>query len=154
MRILDMKTKILASFVAALTVTAAFAHSGASGIVMERMEMMKNISTHMKTVALIVRGDQDFDSGKAVTAAQAIAAHADELPGKFPAGSLDHPSEALPAIWENWDQFVGLAQQLQANAMALSEAAETAESADMLQDEFAALGQTCSSCHQNFRKAN
>jgi len=30
----------------------------------------------------------------------------------FPEGSLDAPSEASPAIWENWQEFAGLAHRL------------------------------------------
>jgi len=149
-----MKLKVLISLVAFLAVTGAFAHSGASGVVLERMEMMKDISDQMKIIVTMVKGDEAYDAGRAQAAAQAIAGHARTLTEKFPEGSIGHPSEAIPAIWENWDDFVEQTEQLHAMAIALADQAASADSADSLRDEVAAVGQTCSSCHQDFRKAN
>ncbi|MEO4043667.1 cytochrome c [Hoeflea sp. CAU 1731] len=149
-----MKIRVLTGLLGFLAVTGAFAHSGASGVVLERMEMMKDISDQMKIIVTMIRGEEEYDAAKAQAAAQAIAAHAQELTEKFPEGSIGHPSEALPAIWENWDDFVEQTEQLHATAIALSDQAASADGADGLREEIAAVGQTCSSCHQDFRKAN
>lgn len=149
-----MKIRVLTGLLGFLAVTGAFAHSGASGIVLERMEMMKDISDQMKIIVTMVRGEEEYDAAKAQAAAQAIADHARELAEKFPEGSIGHPSEALPAIWDNWDEFVEQTEQLHAMAIALSNQAASADGADSLREEIAAVGQTCSSCHQDFRKAN
>lgn len=65
----------------------AFAHSGASGIVKERMESMKSISAAMKTAGNMIRGRSEFDPEKAQGAAIEIE-HAAQIPNLFPEGSV------------------------------------------------------------------
>lgn len=136
------------------TVTMAFAHSGADGIVKERMEMMKSIAEQMKSIEEMIKGRQTFAAETLVSAAQAIASHADEIPDKFPEGSLKAPSEAHPLIWDEWDTFIGLADDLKDSATALVDAASMATDASTIRPDFLALGKTCLTCHEDFRTAD
>jgi cytochrome c556 len=131
---------------------AAGAHSGAEGIVKERMEMMKDIAAHMKSVARMVRGNREFDADRVAEAASVIADHAAHIPEKFPQDSLGDPSEATAAIWDNWDEFTGLSEELEEKAEALLEASGNAADASSLGSEFRELGATCMSCHEDFRE--
>ena len=131
-----------------------FAHSGATGVVKERMELMDSIASQMKLVGEMIKGDRTFAGDSVVTAANMIAEHADEMPEKFPEGSLDHPSEALPVIWEDWDEFLRLAEELRTTAGSLAQVAQDATDSGELRLAFAAVGKTCTSCHEGFRKAN
>lgn len=145
---------VAAAAIILATTEGAFAHSGAKGVVKDRMELMKDIAGQMKIVAVMIKGEAQFDAGVVSRAAMAIAGHADEIPQYFPEGSLEAPSEALPDIWKDWDMFVELTDDFREKAIVLSESAASAADAAAIRPQFLELGKTCSSCHQEFRKAD
>jgi cytochrome c556 len=101
------------------------AHGGATGVVQERMEAMERIDAAMKRIAAMFRGETDYDAGTVKQAAQTISRHGGaQLTRLFPAGSIQAPSEALPAIWRNWPRFQALADDLVAYGDALAAAAD------------------------------
>ena len=107
----------------------AFAHSGAKGIVKERMDMMSDIGKSMKTIGTMLRNGE-FDPETAKQAALVIQEHAARIPDLFPDGSINGPSEALPSIWTNWEEFVAAAKKKDANAPQLPKIADTSASVD------------------------
>ncbi|WP_169054307.1 cytochrome c [Nitratireductor sp. XY-223] len=145
-----------ATVAAALALTAisglALAHSGATGIVKQRMEAMKDIAAQMKQIGAMIKGERDYDSAAASLAAGAIVQHAGNMLSLFPEGANESPSEALTVIWTDWDGFSESAEELEANAVVLSEVAGNATSAAEIRAAFAAVGKTCSSCHEDYRK--
>ena len=130
---------------------AALAHSGATGIVKQRMDAMSAIGDDMKKIGLKLRGSAPFDAGQAQAAARAIAHHASHMDTLFPPGSLSPPTEALPAIWDNWDEFAGLTEALNRRADGLAQLAGSGASEAEIAAQFQALGKTCSACHEKFR---
>ena len=84
-------------------------------------------------------------------AALAVSTHAGNIDKMFPPGSLSHPTEALPAIWENWNEFADLSDALLASANHLAEQAGGATSGAQLQEQFMRVGKVCSACHEKFR---
>jgi cytochrome c556 len=103
----------------------ASGHTGATGVVKERMELMKSIGDATKAIAEMMKGAVAYDAAKVEDLAMTIERHAGEaMTEKFPKDSLDHPSEALPAIWSDWDRFSELSDQLAAYAGALQKAAD------------------------------
>ena len=130
----------------------ALAHSGATGIVKQRMDSMKDIAAQMKQIGAMIKGERDYDAGLAASAADAIAQHAGMMPSLFPEGSNEGPSEALSSIWSDWDGFTQSAGDLESRAVALSDAAKSASRAAEIRAPFAAVGKTCSSCHEDYRK--
>ena len=130
-----------------------YAHSGATGIVKERMELMKSIAAQMKIVGDMVKGTRPYDADDVADAADLIAEHAANMVEKFPKGSTEHPSEALPLIWEDWDRFQTLSVELKTAANAMAERARDATEISSIGEEFTAVGKTCSACHEDFRKA-
>ncbi|GAB5506120.1 MAG: cytochrome c [Rhizobiaceae bacterium] len=134
-----------------LTAAGALSHSGATGIVKERMDVMNEISRDMKAIAGMVRGKSPFDADEATAAARAIADHAQALPKMFPEGSMIEPSEASPDIWDEWRRFVALSRRMKSDALSLADAAETAPDAAAFRSQFRALGQSCLACHEAFR---
>ncbi len=151
---MKLRALAFASLLVAATGVGAFAHGGATGVVMERMELMKSIQDHMKTVGEMIQGKRAFEPADAQAAAQAIAGHAEQLPNKFPEGSMDRPSEALPSIWQDWERFVSIAEEMKTSALSLADAAGSSTDAGTLRPHFAAVGKTCAACHEGFRKAN
>ena len=133
------------------TGTAVLAHQGATGIVKERMDAMKDIADAMKAIGTMMKAETPLDHGVVAASARSIAAHAQEMPTLFPEGSTDHPSEALPAIWENWHDFSVIASELSRRAEALAEQAGSGDGLEALRPGFAAIGKTCQSCHQDYR---
>lgn len=100
---------------------AAFAHSGATGVVKERMDAMKSMGDAIKRIQPMMSGEAGYDEAAVREVARAIAAEAGKaMTGKFPEGSNEHPSETLPRTWEEWDRFTALATQLETAAQGLA----------------------------------
>ncbi|MCW8907397.1 MAG: cytochrome c [Sedimenticola sp.] len=131
--------------------TLIMAHSGASGVVKQRMELMKSVGKEMKTIAAMVKGEQPLDAAKVREGAALIASRSGEVEALFPRDSLMQPTEALPAIWDRWPEFSELTQRLQQEAEQLGRKAEEGDRRELLR-QFAALGKVCSGCHTDFRK--
>ena len=104
--------------------TLALAHSGATGIVKERMDGMKAMSEVVKSLSAMMRGDTTYDPETVRKGAAVIRSHAGKgLTNLFPEGSQKHGSEAKPEIWSNWQMFSEFASQLEVYAEGLEVAA-------------------------------
>ncbi len=128
---------------------AAFAHEGATGVVKERMELMKGIAAQMKALKPMIEGTSTYDPADVAKAAGAIADHATNIAPSFPEGSTDHPSEASPRIWTEWNGFEASARALRAHAAALQADAE--KGTDAARALFGEMARTCKGCHQDYR---
>ncbi|MCV2890592.1 c-type cytochrome [Ruegeria aquimaris] len=142
-------------FATAITATllaagAALAHSGVSNpAVKARMHAMMQIADNTKILGAMAKGQTPFDADEARAAAAAIAAHAASVPTLFMDEEHDPKSEALPAIWQEFDTF---GQRSEALTLAAAEAAVSIETEADLKPALARIGSTCKSCHQDFRK--
>ena len=104
---------------------AALAHSGATGVVKERMDAMVDLGDEMKRLTPMMRGQTEYDPEIVRGAADTMIGHAGSaMTELFPEGSNGKPSEALDAIWEDWDEFAALAEALRANAEGMKLAAD------------------------------
>ena len=126
---------------------AAYAHSGATGIVKERMEGMKEMSYAAKAMGAVKAGAIPFSFATLSAAGREIAKHGAAARKLFPEGSLHSPSEALPAIWSDRETFDRLLDQMTAAAEQLSVSADRDE-AEALSDR---IGGLCKDCHATFR---
>lgn len=129
----------------------AFAHGGATGVVKERMDAMKAMADHMKTIGAMVKGEARFDGKTAAAAAKAIARGGGKIGALFPEGSNHPPSEARGLIWREWNNFLRLTSHLEEAALALSAKAGASANSREIGAEFGALGKTCKSCHEKYR---
>ena len=120
--------KVLAPVGALIIVAStslAFAHGGATGIVKERMDLMASVGKSMKTITEMFQGEKPYDAAIVRQAASFIGNHGGEqMTRLFPEGSIQGPSESLPAIWQNWQRFSELADDLTKYAGALAAAAD------------------------------
>lgn len=126
----------------------ALAHSGATGIVKKRMETMKDVGAVMKELGAMVKGDVVFDAAIVARRGSDLKSHAAGIPALFPTGSIHGPSEALPQIWENFEEFGRIASDLESAAAELSGVTQPSA----LPAALIAAGKTCKACHTDYRK--
>ncbi|MEH6724716.1 MAG: cytochrome c [Hyphomicrobiales bacterium] len=122
-----MTPKIITSAVAAalLASAAAYAHSGATGVVKQRMDAMSKLGDVTKSLTEMMRGDISYDAELIRQNAAQIRQHAGQsMTQLFPKDSLMKPSEARPVIWSDWEEFEILAMRLEALAIGLEASAE------------------------------
>jgi cytochrome c556 len=135
-------------FVAALA-GIALAHEGATGVVKERMDLMKGQGKQMKVIGDMATAKNKYNAAKAAAAARDLEKTTKKIPDLFPEGSNKHPSEALDAVWKEWDRFKGDAQDAEAAAKALGAALEA--SGQDWKAAFQKMTDACKSCHETFR---
>lgn len=128
------------------------AHSGAMGVMKERMELMKGMGEAMKTMGAMLKGQAAFEPAVIAEKAGYLADHADRIPELTPEGSNDHPSEALLIIWQEWDGYEESARQLADEGARLVEIANNGADERATKIQFAKVSKTCGTCHEKFRK--
>ena len=138
---------IVGFIVLAVQITLALAHSGATGIVKERMDMFKKNQDNLKAIKSHI-GSGDYES--IVKLADQIRDWAVKMPEYFPEGSNEKPSEASPAIWADFDGFKNAAMKNETAAKQLIDAAK-AEDQEAVLDGFKAVATSCKSCHQSYK---
>lgn len=128
----------------------AAAHSGATGVVKERMALMSSLGEAMKAMAAMFKKQIPYDSAALARHAATISQGTDAMTGLFPHGSIDKPSKALPAIWDDWPAFEQLTRELNSASARLAEIAPDA-GPRQARRQFAQVAHTCSACHERFR---
>jgi len=138
----------IAPLLAALALSpAALAHQGVEDPqVMARMEAMKAIGQATETLGEMAKGEAAFDAAAARAARERLVAEARRVPALFEPPASDPQSEARPAIWQDWPDFVDRAERLEAAAADLDPGSLAGLRAD-----FPALGRACSGCHEDYR---
>ena len=120
--------KMIAITGAVLTVGLAgalFAHTGATGVVKERMDGMAAMGKAVKAVAPIMRGQVEYDAERVRIFAEEVRIHSGEaMTSLFPEGSGGMPSEAKLSVWADWEDFEELARQLHMLSEGLALAAD------------------------------
>jgi cytochrome c556 len=145
------KPKLITALTLALSTaiaTTALAHTGATGIVKERMDGFKAAKKSMKVLKSAVR-EADFASiaGEAET----LNLWFTQLDNYFPEGSNPKPSEALDLIWEEFDTFSSLGQDSANASTALLRAANEGDE-DLAREAFSELAASCKACHDDYRE--
>lgn len=101
------------------------AHSGATGVVKERMDGMMAMGEGVKSITPSMRGKVDYDAARVREFAALLKQHSGEAMTRlFPEGTEGAPSVAKSKIWENWKEFEALAVRLGTLAEGLSLAAD------------------------------
>ncbi|WP_238366314.1 c-type cytochrome [Mesobacterium pallidum] len=126
--------------------TAAIAADATDPYVKARQALMKEFGGAMQVIGGMAQGKMAFDAEKAAMAKAAMAAAAPRIPAVFEPQATDPESEALPAIWENYDDFTTRAMTLETAVAGL----ETG-SLDDLRAGMGALGGACGACHKLYK---
>ncbi len=131
--------------------TVVMAGEGVTGIVAERMNLMKSMATEMRALAGMFKAPTTFDRARVVAMSQAVATHAARVPQLFPEGSGHPPSKASAAIWNAWARFSGLSDDLKTTALKLKAAAAAGAEPAELKPDFDAMANDCQACHETYR---
>jgi len=126
----------------------SMAHEGATGMVKDRMEAMKEVGAATKVLGQMHRhGPIDLKSAdQAVSRIEAIA---EKVPQLFKMRDMTPPTEALPKIWESPSEFIRLNDEMRGAAVQIRVAGDDVAA---FSDAFRALGQTCQACHKSYRQ--
>jgi cytochrome c556 len=98
----------------------------------------------------ILRQAGKLSGPEAVAAMTTLRDNYSHIPALFPEGSIVGESEALPAIWENWEAFTAIVDTGVAAAESGIAAAEAGD-AEGYAAAMQSIGGTCGQCHQQFR---
>ena len=119
-------------------------HEGAAKY---RHHTMQAIGGHMQAIVDILRRHVPHTDHLPIHAG-ALAALAEITPTLFPPGSGGSGSEALPAVWENPEDF---AKRVSAFREAAANLNDVAGSGGALGPAVRQVGQTCKGCHDEYR---
>lgn len=144
------------ALVAALALPALAAAQEADDAVEARHGFMKMLGINMGQLAGMAKGEIEYDEAAAsLAAANIIALTQYDAPALFVEGTSSEDrqdSEALPAIWENLDdfrsKFAGLREAAAGSADAVKGGQENV--GPVVQK----LGGACKACHDDYRKAD
>ncbi len=126
---------------------SVYAEDAEDGIIKYRELVMKSLGAHVGAMGIITQGKVTLQ-GQLANHARAVAALAGTLPSLFPKGSDFGETDALPAIWEEWETFQQAAKTFDDAALALSQAATGGE----INGPFKDLTDSCKGCHKKFRE--
>ncbi len=118
-----------------------------------RQGMYKLYGNYFGPLAGMARGEIDYDAETARTAAESLAAVASiDRTGFFPEGTSSEAMEgsaALPAIWEDMDDFTEGFDGVESATQSL--AASAGDGLDALKQGVGQVGQSCKGCHDDYR---
>jgi cytochrome c556 len=122
-----------------------------------RSEHMKAFGASLRTLGGMAQGEMAYDAAAAQAAADSLLEHATspDWAVMWPEGSAQGEvadSEALPAIWENPDDFEAKHRALIDAATAMQAAAGTDLAA--VQASLGAVGASCGGCHETYRASD
>lgn len=146
-----LATLSLATAIATLSVPALAQFQKPEDAVKYRKGAMTVMGAHFGRIGAMANGRVPFDA-KAVADNAALVETMSKLPWPaFAAGTDKGETRALPEIWTEQAQFKESADKFQAEVAKLAAAAKTGN-LDSVKTAFGAVGQTCKSCHDNYRK--
>ncbi|MEV8465540.1 cytochrome c [Fluviibacterium sp. DFM31] len=114
-------------------------------IIKQRMEVMKSMNGSIGILIKMTKGEMAFDAEEAQAAAANIAETAAEVPALFEAEEMSEKSRALPAIWQNYEDFSNKADALR---VAAETAATQIDAHDDLGPAVSNIGGACTACHK------
>lgn len=127
----------------------AIAHEGATGVAKDRMDLMGEISKSLKNISRHLSANRDL-AGIA-TDADHINEIAPRIPALFPEGSDKGITDAKPAIWQNWNEFLADVKKLGEESSKLATVASSGD-ARAISDQYRTVAKACIACHDSFRR--
>ena len=127
-----------------------FAHSGVKDKnVKERMVLMKEMANSTKTIGQMLKGKTPFDANEAKLALERLSSLSLETPEVFKINATDPKSEAKSNIWDEFDEFTKLSQDL---AEATEVLAGSVSTINDLRPALKRVSSGCKACHSKYRE--
>ena len=128
----------------------AFAHSGVKDKnVKERMMIMKEMADNTKIIGQMLKGKTSFDENEAKLALERLSSLSLKTPKVFEVNATDPKSEAKPTIWDEFDEFTKLSQDL---AEATEILAGSVGTINDLRPALKRVSAGCKACHSKYRE--
>ncbi len=126
---------LVAGLLTIFTIATAISHTGATGVIKQRMDGMVMLGNQIKILNPMFSGITELDPGAAKAASEIITQHGGAaMSDLFPPDSISGPSEAIPAIWERWNEFEKLAADLEKYGREFSASLEYASATPVVVD--------------------
>ena len=142
-----MQKSIIVGLFILLTASVSSQVLAQEDFIEKRQKAMKSNSADVKAIKAAV---ESKDYATIETKAKDIMGTADKIPSLFPKGSNVGKTKAKPEIWEKSDEFAKEAKNLSKASSELAAAAKSKDDA-AIATKVKALGEVCSSCHNQFR---
>ncbi len=139
----------LKTIIAGLALTAIGFSAFANETHEAREDAMKKAGGAIGVIAKMTKGEVAFDQDALKVALTNLVEVGNTFPDHFGPGTENADSEALPAIWENMDDFKARAAKLASDAeMQLTQLpTDQAGMAAVM----GAIGPNCGGCHEKYR---
>ena len=145
-----MKSFKLIILVSLTISSVAFAHSGVKDKnVKERMMLMKEMAGNTKIIGQMLKGKTSFDTIQVKLALERLSALSLETPKVFTINATDPKSEAMPNIWDEFDEFTKLSRDLAETSIVLANSVATIED---LRPALKKVSSGCKACHNRYRE--
>ena len=142
-----LKLFALSSF---LISSIAFAHSGVKDKnVKERMMLMKAMADNTKLIGQMLKKQTPFELNEVKQALEKLSSLSLQTPTVFEVNATDPKSEAKQNIWDEFDEFTKLSNELAKNT---SELANLVENIDDLRPTLMKVSEGCKACHSKYRE--
>ena len=142
-----LKLFALSSF---LISSIAFAHSGVKDKnVKERMMLMKAMANNTKRIGQMLKKQTPFELTEVKLALEQLSSLSLQTPTVFEVNATDPKSEAKQNIWDEFDEFTRLSNELAKNT---SELAILVEDIDDLRPTLMKVSEGCKACHSKYRE--
>ena len=142
-----LKLFALSSF---LISSIAFAHSGVKDKnVKERMMLMKAMADNTKLIGQMLKKQTPFELNEVKIALEKLSSLSLQTPAVFEVNATDPKSEAKENIWDEFDEFTKLSNELAKNT---SELAILVENIDDLRPTLMKVSEGCKACHSKYRE--
>ena len=142
-----LKLFALSSF---LISSIAFAHGGVKDKnVKERMMLMKAMADNTKLIGQMLKKQTPFELTEVKLALEKLSSLSLQTPTVFEVNATDPKSEAKQNIWDEFDEFTRLSNEL---AKSTSELAILVEDIDDLRPTLMKVSEGCKACHSKYRE--
>ena len=142
---------LLAASLAVPFGASAHADTEAAAAIEYRQSIYHAIRWNFMPLAAMVKGEKPFDRAEFVKRSTRVSFLAHQLLEGYPQGSHEgETTDALPAIWENWDDFTAKLDAFKREAHALRVVAADGDEA-AIKAQFVKTAGTCKACHDDYR---
>ena len=128
----------------------AFAHTGVKDQnVKERMMLMKAMADNTKLIGQMLKKQTPFELNEVKLALEQLSSLSLQTPTVFVVNATDPKSEAKQNIWDEFDEFTKLSNDL---AQSTSQLAMLIQDIDDLRPTLMKVSEGCKACHSKYRE--